>query len=67
MNNQLPRLRPGIEIIPSPIPEKPGLLFRDPFRYTEEILIIPPLLSAGLVFFDGDSTELDLQAYISKP
>src|SRR5262245_13889184 len=66
MNNQLPRLRPGIEIIPSPIPDKPGLLFRDPFRYTEEILIIPPLLSAGLVFFDGESTELDLQAYISK-
>jgi MEMO1 family protein len=66
MNNQLPRLRPGIEIHPSPLAEKPGLLFRDPFRYTDEILIIPPLLAAGLVFFDGESTELDLQAYISK-
>jgi MEMO1 family protein len=66
MNNQLARLRPGIDIIPSPLPEKPGLLIRDPFRYTEEILIIPPLLAAGLVFFDGESTALDLQAYISK-
>src|SRR5262245_12093059 len=67
MNNQpLPRLRPGIDILPSPLPDKPGLLFRDPFRYTEEILIVPPLLAAGLVFFDGESTELDLQAYISK-
>ena len=67
MNNQLlPRLRPGIDILPSPLPDKPGLLFRDPFRYTEEILIIPPLLAAGLVYFDGESTELDMQAYISK-
>ena len=52
--------------MPSPVPERPGLLFRDPFRYTEEILIIPPLLSAGLSFFDGESTGLDMQAHLSK-
>jgi MEMO1 family protein len=66
MDNQLPRLRLGLEILHSPLPERPGLLFRDPFRYTEDILIIPPLLAAGLIFFDGESTLLDAQAYISK-
>lgn len=66
MDKTLPRLRLGLDIIASPIPEKPGLLFRDPFRYTDEILIIPPLLAAGLTFFDGESTTLDVQAYLSK-
>jgi MEMO1 family protein len=66
MNNKLPRLRLGLDIMRSPVPDKPGFLFRDPFRYTEEILIIPPLLAAGLVFFDGESTALDVQAYLSK-
>jgi MEMO1 family protein len=66
MNNKLPRLRLGLDIMRSPVPDKPGFLFRDPFRYTEEMLIIPPLLAAGLVFFDGESTALDVQAYLSK-
>jgi MEMO1 family protein len=66
MNNILPRLRLGLDIMRSPVPDKPGILFRDPFRYTQEILIIPPILAAGLVFFDGESTMLDLQAHISK-
>jgi AmmeMemoRadiSam system protein B len=38
---------------------------RDPFSYTEEILIIPPLLARGLIYFDGEQTELDLQAHLS--
>src|SRR5262249_10366689 len=42
------------------------LIFRDPFRYTNEILIIPPLLTAALAFFDGESMMLDAQAYVSK-
>jgi hypothetical protein len=66
MNKQLPRLRRGLDILPSPVPEKPGLLFRDPLRYTDEILIIPPLLVAALSFFDGESTLLDAQAYLSR-
>src|SRR5262245_30463650 len=66
MNKQLPRLRRGLDIFPSPVPERPGLLFRDPFLYTNEILIIPPLLAAALSFFDGESTILDAQAYVSK-
>jgi AmmeMemoRadiSam system protein B len=66
MNKQLPRLRFGLDIMPSPVPDRPGVLFRDPLRYTEEILLIPPILAAGLSFFDGESTGLDVQAYLSK-
>jgi AmmeMemoRadiSam system protein B len=66
MDKQLPRLRRGLDIFPSPVPERPGLLFRDPFRYTNEILIIPPILTAALHFFDGESAILDAQAYVSK-
>lgn len=66
MNKQLPRLRRGLDIFPSPVPDRPGLLFRDPFRYTDEILIVPPLLVAALNYFDGESSTLDAQAYVSK-
>ncbi len=66
MNKQLPRLRRGLDIFPSPVPNRPGLLFRDPFRYTDEILIIPPLLVAVLSFLNGESTLLDAQAYLSR-
>lgn len=66
MSKQLPRLRRGLDIFPSPVPERPGLVLRDPFRYSEEVLIIPPLLAAGLSLFDGESTMLDVQAYLTK-
>ena len=52
--------------MPSPVKERPGLLVRDPFQYSESIIIIPPLLAHGLRFFNGEDTELDLQAYLSK-
>jgi hypothetical protein len=65
MTKRLPRLRAGLDIFPSPVPEQPGLLIRDPFRYTEDILIVPPLLASGLIYFDGERTELDLQAHLS--
>jgi len=62
----LPRLRAGLDIFPSPVPDRPGLLLRDPFRYTEEIIIIPPLLARGLLYFDGERTKIELQAYLSS-
>ena len=33
---RLPRLRGDLDLMPSPVAEQPGLLLRDPFRYTEE-------------------------------
>ena len=31
----LPRLRADLDIMPSPLPEQPGLIIRDPFRYSD--------------------------------
>lgn len=45
----------------SPVPERPGLLIRDPFRYSDMTLIIPPALVECLEYFDGRQTELDLR------
>jgi len=66
MDKQLPSLRRGLDIFPSPVPDRPGLVLRDPFRYSSEILIIPPLLAAGLSLFDGESTVLDVQAHLTR-
>ena len=30
----LPRLRPDLDLMPSPLPEQPGLVIRDPYRYS---------------------------------
>ncbi|MGH9848156.1 MAG: AmmeMemoRadiSam system protein B [Blastocatellia bacterium] len=55
-----------MDIFPSPVPERPGLLIRDPYLYTDDILIIPPLLVAALNFLDGESTMFDAMSYVSK-
>lgn len=48
--------------MPSPSPEQPGLLVRDPFRYSPAVLIIPPALIPSLALFNGENTDLDLKA-----
>jgi hypothetical protein len=53
-------------MFPSPVPERPGLLIRDPYQYSDEILIVPPLLAAALNFYDGESTSLDARAYLTR-
>jgi len=58
----LPQLRADIDVMPSPSPEQPGLLVRDPYRYTPALLIIPPALVPSLAFFDGEQSDLDLKA-----
>ena len=66
MRRVLPNLRPGIDLTSSPLAERPGLIIRDQFRYTEQVLIIPPFLVSALRYFDGQSTDLDLQAGLSR-
>jgi hypothetical protein len=66
MAQPLGRLRRELDIMPSPVPERPGILIRDPFRYSEAVLIIPPVLAQALVLFDGDRTELDLRALLTR-
>src|SRR5262249_5560875 len=62
----LPRLRMNLDFMPSPAPEHPGLFIRDPFRFSDAMLIIPPLLIECLQYFDGRQTELDLRAALVR-
>jgi hypothetical protein len=62
----LPPLRLDLDFMPSPSPEHPGLFIRDPYRFTDAMLIIPPVLAECLQFFDGTQTELDLHAALVR-
>ena len=62
----LPRLRADLDVIPSPLPEQPGLILRDPFRYSTVTLVIPPLLARCLHCFDGAQDEGDLRALLAR-
>ena len=47
--------------MPSPIPDRPGLLMRDSYRYSDVTLIVPPELVECLRCFDGETSELELR------
>ena len=66
MSRTLPRLRPALDIIPSPDAARPGLVLRDPYRYAETILHLPPVWAASLEYLDGSHTELDLQEFLTR-
>ena len=61
----LPRLR-NLDFLPSPVPDRPGLVIRDPFQYSDATLIIPPPLVKCLEFFDGEHSSLDLREYLVR-
>lgn len=52
--------------MPSPVEDRPGLLIRDSFRYSDAVLIVPPPLVQCLECFDGLQTQLDLRAMLVK-
>jgi AmmeMemoRadiSam system protein B len=62
----LPKLRNNLDVMPSLSSERPGLLIRDNFRYSDARLIIPPLLMQGLGFFDGVRSDDDMHAEFSR-
>lgn len=66
MSKILPRLRPGLDIFPSPSAEHPGIVIRDSMRYSEAILLIPPIWVVALPCLDGQQTDLDLQAMLTR-
>jgi AmmeMemoRadiSam system protein B len=53
-------------MMPSPVEDRPGLLMRDPFHYSDATLIVPMELIPCLEFFDGEKSELDLRAFLVK-
>jgi AmmeMemoRadiSam system protein B len=62
----IPRLRLNLDFMPSPSPDHPGLFIRDPYKYSDAMLIIPPVLVECLECFDGTKTESDLRAYLVR-
>lgn len=56
----------NLDFMPSPVEDRPGLLIRDPFRYSDATLIIPPALVQCLECFDGERTSLDLRAALVR-
>jgi AmmeMemoRadiSam system protein B len=61
VSTPLPRLRGDLDFMPSPVEDRPGLLIRDSFRYSDAVLIVPPPLVECLSCFDGSQTQLDLR------
>ncbi len=66
MSEVLPRLRAVLDIMPSPMPDRPGIVLRDPFRYSEDTLLIPPSWVPVLSCLDGNHTELDAQSLLVR-
>ncbi len=66
MTRPLPRIRLNLEIMPSPIEDRPGLLIRDPLRYSDVTAVIPPPILPCLQCFDGEKTEADLKALLVR-
>jgi AmmeMemoRadiSam system protein B len=62
----LPKLRTDLEIMLSPVKDRPGLLIRDRFRYSDTTLIIPPVLIPGLLLFDGTRSRVDLETELTR-
>jgi AmmeMemoRadiSam system protein B len=62
----LPKLRMDLDIMLSPVTDRPGLLIRDRLRYSDTTLIIPPSLIPALLLLDGTRTKLDLQAELAR-
>lgn len=56
----LPQLRLELDFMPSPVEDRPGLLIRDPFGFSDTTLILPPPLVPLLRFFDGQHEDRDL-------
>lgn len=66
MRQPLPRIRFNLDFMPSPSEEHPGLFIRDPYRFSDAVLIIPPALVECLENFDGAHTELDLRDALTR-
>jgi AmmeMemoRadiSam system protein B len=66
MPRRLAPLRRGLDAVPSPVKDRPGVLLRDPFRYAEDVVIVPPPLVPFLRFFDGEHDEGDLAVALHR-
>src|SRR5688572_20797850 len=66
MSTVLAPLRRHLDLMPSPLPDTPGLVIRDPFRYADAMLVLPPPLIPCLTLFDGGHDEGDLRVALAR-
>ena len=66
MSRILPRLRWNLDIMPSPVEDRPGLMIRDSYGYSGRTLILPPQVVPFLQFFDGETEENELSAQLVR-
>ena len=66
MAQPLPRLRMDLDFMPSPVEDRPGLLIRDSFGYSDAMLIVPPPLVPCLEMLNGENTDLDLRELLVR-
>ena len=66
VSKTLPCLRMTLDFMPSPSREDPGLFIRDPYKFSDAMLIVPPPLVECLECFDGRHTDLDLRAVLAR-
>lgn len=66
MSQILPRLRYDLDFLPSPVADRPGLMVRDPYGYSDATLIIPPALVQALRCFDGEQSDLELREVLTQ-
>ena len=55
-----------LDFMPSPSSEDPGLFIRDPYRFSDAMLIVPPALVECLECFDGRHSDLDLRTALAR-
>ena len=66
MAEYLPRLRFNLDFMASSDPARPGLVIRDPYHYSDAVLVVPTPLVPCLDCFDGIQTELDLRSELVR-
>ncbi len=66
MSVALPRLRYNLDFSPSADRNRPGLVIRDPYHYSDATLLIPYLIVPALECFDGQQTSIDLRSELVR-
>jgi AmmeMemoRadiSam system protein B len=66
MTSLLPALRRDLDVMPSPVPDRPGLLIRDPMRYSDAVLVVPTPLASCLSLFNGGTEVAEAKAALVR-
>jgi len=62
----LPALRTGLDFMPSPAADQPGLLLRDPLGFSKSVLVVPPTLVPALSCLDGTHELAECQQIVRR-